>query len=127
MTRTIGRLAQLADRLLRRRQIGSIGETDQRHFGRGQRARRILHILHALEQDLPGPRQDADRQLVGEFLGALALDLAHRGILGRRGRDLGARDEMAELGQIDQDVGGVGARLVQGAHDLKGLGDLDPS
>ena len=75
---------------------------------------------------MPSSRQNAHRQLVGEFLGAFALDLADRRILGRRGGNFGARDEMAKLGQIDQDVGGVGARLVERAHDLEGLGDLTP-
>ena len=73
---------------------------------------------------MPSSRQNADRQLVGEFSGAFALDLAHRRILGRRRRNFGARDEMAKLGQLDQDVGGVGARLVERAHDLESLGDL---
>ncbi len=124
MPRAVGRLAQPAKRLFGRRQVGSIGEADQRHFGRGERTRRILHILHALEQNLPGPRQDAERQLVGEFAAALALDLAYRRIVGRGGRDLGAGDEMTELGQLDEDVGGVGAGLMERAREVERLGDL---
>ena len=83
MPRAVGRLAELAKRLFGGGQVGSIGETDQRHLGRGKRAGRILHILHALQQDLPGARQDPERQLAGEFAAALTLDLADRRILGR--------------------------------------------
>ena len=46
-------LGELAQRVLGRRQVGGVGEADQRHFGGGERARRILHVLDALEQDLP--------------------------------------------------------------------------
>ena len=75
---------------------------------------------------MPSSRQNAHRQPSGEFLGAFTLDLAYRRILGRRGRNFGARDEMAKLGQIDQDVGGFGARLVERTYDLESLGDLPP-
>ena len=73
---------------------------------------------------MPGARQDPERQLAGKLAAALTLDLADRRILGRAGRDLGAGDEMAELGKFDEDVGGVGAGLVERARKLKRLGDL---
>ena len=53
---------QAAQRILRRRQIGGVGEADQRHLGGGERARRILHVLDALEQDLPGAGQRPERR-----------------------------------------------------------------
>ena len=124
MPGTVGRLAQLAKRLFGRRQVGGVGETDQRHLGRSKRARRIPHILHALEQNLPSARQHAERQPVGKLAAALALDLAHRRIVGRSGRDLGAGDEMAKLGEVDEDVGGVGAGLMESAREVERLGDL---
>ena len=73
---------------------------------------------------MPCSREHAERQLVGEFLGAFALDFAHRRIRRRRGRNLGAGDEMAKLRELDQDVGGIGARLMERAHDLERRGDL---
>src|ERR1700684_3725372 len=107
MPGTVGRLAPLSKRFFGRRQVGGIGETDQRHLGGGKGARRIPYILHALEQNLPGAREHAERQPVGKFAAALAFYLAHRRIVRRGARDLGPGDEMAELGELDEDVGGV--------------------
>src|SRR5579863_6535374 len=75
-TGPVGRLRELAKRLFGARKVGSIRKTDQRHLSRSQRTGRIVHILRALEQDLPGPRQDSERELAGKLARALALDLA---------------------------------------------------
>ena len=58
------------------------------------------------------------------FAAALAFYLAHRRIVRRGARDLGPGDEMAELGELDEDVGGVGAGLMESAREVERLGDL---
>ena len=46
------------------------------------------------------------------------------GSSGAPGAILARGDEMAELGELDQNVGGVGAGVMEGAHQLERLGDL---
>ncbi len=61
-------VAQHPERLVRRRQVGRIGEAHEQHLRRHDRARRGLHLGEALAQDLPGPRQRPDRERGREFL-----------------------------------------------------------
>ncbi len=122
--RIVRRLGELAQSLLGRRQVGSVGEADQRHFGGGERARRIVHVVKTLEQNLPGPRQRAHRQLAGEFAALLALALADRRVVGRVGRDLDLGDVVADLRDFEQDVGRIRAGVIERAHQFERLGDL---
>ena len=66
----------------------------------------------------------AKREFAGEFAAARALDLADgRVVSGARG-NLGAGDEMTELGEIDEYVRRLGAGPVERAHEVERAGDV---
>ena len=98
-----GAVLQGAQGLVRRRQIGRVGEAHQHHFGRRNRSVRGLNLRDALEQDLPGARQGAHRQRLREFKSADALGFRQYRILRGVGNELEAGDDMREGREIGQD------------------------
>ena len=105
-------LGQPADDIVGRRQVGGVGEAHQHHFGGRERPVGALHFGQALEQHLPGAREDAHRQRRREGAAARALGLGQRAVVGGGGHDLHARDEMGELGKVGDDHGRIGADVV---------------
>ena len=71
-----------------------------------------LHLGNALEQHLPGARQHAHRQRLGELRAAPALVLRQRGVVGRRRHEAQPRHQMGELGKVGQHGRRVGAGIV---------------
>ena len=67
-------------------------------------ARRVLHVLQALGDELPGPRQHRHAEPLGEGAAAIELLLADRGIGAGLRHQLQARDEMHEFGELDEDL-----------------------
>ena len=96
-------LGELAQRVLRPRHIGGIGEAHQRHFRRGERAGRILHVFDALEQDLPGAGQLRRAPACRRFRAPRRRSTSLiAGSSAPSGAIFSARDEMAEFGELDQ-------------------------
>src|SRR6185503_5133961 len=65
-----GLAAERPYHLIRSGQIGREGEANEHHFRRGGRVWRRRHLLQSLEQQLPSPRQNGDRQTLSEPAGA---------------------------------------------------------
>ena len=84
----------------------------------------MLHFGHALEQHLPGARQNAHRQLGRKFLAAHALGFAQRQIVGDRRNEFHAGHKMREFGKIGQDDRRIGAGIVLIAQLLQRRRDI---
>ena len=101
-----------------------MGDAHQHHVSRRDRARRVLDIGKALEQQLPGPRQNPQAQLLRKSRAARAL-LGHgRRNLRRAGKYLEPRHHMRELGKIGQNLGGVGAKVILRLHQVQRPGNI---
>ena len=59
-------IAERADHLVRRRQVGGVGDPHQHHLGRGERPAGGGDLFEPFEQHLPGARQNAHRELCGK-------------------------------------------------------------
>ena len=114
--RRLRRIRQFAQGVFGRWQIGRVAEPNQRHFRRRQRARRIFHVLHALQQNLPGARQRAQPEFLRKFNRAPPLVLADRRIVDAVRAEFLPRHKMAEFRHLDQNLAGIGAGLIEAPH-----------
>jgi hypothetical protein len=117
-------VVERADHFVGRRQIGAIGDAHQHHFSRRKRAAGRGDLRNAFEQHLPGAREHAHGELFGKRAAARALDLDQRRVIGDRGHDLHAGDEMGELGEISQHHRGISAGVVLRAQLGKRRSDI---
>ncbi len=110
-----GAADEAAQGFVRRRQIRRIGEPHEHHVGGGERPRRILHLLHALQRAIArpasapastascanSPPRRRSSSVTVEIVGA------------RLGNELQPRDEMDEFGELDEDLARIGAGIVK--------------
>ena len=89
-----------------------MGEAYQRHLGRHHRPVGLADLADGFEQHLPGPRQHADRQALGEIGAAHPLGLGQAVVLGRLRHELETGDEVAELGEVGEHHRRVGPGIV---------------
>ena len=108
----------------RRRQVGCIGETDQDHLGRLQGHRGYTHLAKALEQHLPGARQNSHRQAVRHVAAAHPLGLGHAGALGNLGHHLDAGQPVDEVKHIFYHHRRFGAGAVLLRHQAESGSDV---
>ncbi len=99
-----------------RRQVGGVSDAHQHHLGGGERPAGGGDFLDALEQHLPGARENAHRQFGGEGAAARALGFGQRNVVGERRNDFDPGDEMGEFGEVAEHHGGIGAGIVLVAH-----------
>ena len=111
-------------RLVGRRQVGGVRDADEHHVGGGERAWRGARLLDALQQHLPGAGERPQRQFRSEFAAARPLLLGERVVLRGAGRELQARDEMGEGGQVLEHDGGIGADLIEALQPRQGVRDV---
>ena len=105
--------AEQADDLVRRRQVGGVGEADQHHLGGSARVCRLARLLAALEQHLPGARQKRRRQLAGDGGGAALLLGAQALAAGIVADGLDARGRVHRFGEIAEQLHRLGAVAMQ--------------
>ncbi len=90
-----------------------MGDAHHNHVGGGERARCLLGLVDALEEHLPGAGEHAHGKLRGKLPAAGLLFFGQRRVILGRGRELQARDQMGEGGEVFQHDGRIGADVVQ--------------
>ena len=105
--------AQGLQRFFGPRQVGGIAEPDQGHLDGGRGVGRPSHLVMALEQHLPEPRQAAGRGLGSDGGDSLGLFLWH----GQGVRPQGLADcrRMAVFQQVQHHLDRIGAETPEGA------------